>query len=239
MEPETDRNAVMAEGKFVAYYRVSTERQGQSGLGLEAQESAVLEYLNGGGWQLVGRFIEVESGKRNDRPELARALAACRRVGATLVIAKLDRLARNVAFVANLMESGVEFVACDFPQANRLTIHILAAVAEHEREMISQRTKAALAAAKARGVKLGNPNITTEVQAKGAVAGLAARQRKAAARAADLQPVIARIQAAGATSLRAIAAELDARGIPAPRGGRWSATAVMRLVGASAAQPAL
>ena len=141
----------MAEGKFVAYYRVSTERQGQSGLGLEVQENAVLEYLNGGGWKLVGRFVEVESGKRNDRPELAKALAACRRLGATLVIAKLDRLARNVAFVANLMESGVEFVAYDFPQANRLTIHILAAVAEHEREMISQRTKAALAAAKARG----------------------------------------------------------------------------------------
>ncbi len=227
----------MAEGKFVAYYRVSTERQGQSGLGLEAQESAVLEYLNGGGWQLVGRFIEVESGKRNDRPELARALAACRRVGATLVIAKLDRLARNVAFVANLMESGVEFVACDFPQANRLTIHILAAVAEHEREMISQRTKAALAAAKARGVRLGNPNITAEVQARGAVAGLAARQQKAATRAADLQPIIARIQAGGATSLRAIAAELDARGIPAPRGGRWSATAVMRVTGGQAARP--
>ena len=224
----------MTQGKFVAYYRVSTERQGQSGLGLEAQESAVLEYLNGGGWQLVGRFVEVESGKRNDRPELARALATCRRLGATLVIAKLDRLARNVAFVANLMESGVEFVACDFPQANPLTIHILAAVAEHEREMISQRTKAALAAAKARGVRLGNPNITAEVQAKGAVAGLAARQRKAATRAADLQPIIAKIKAAGTTSLRAIAAELAARGIPAPRGGRWSATAVMRVTGAGA-----
>jgi DNA invertase Pin-like site-specific DNA recombinase len=131
----------------------------------------------------------------------------------------------------------VEFVACDFPQANRLTIHILAAVAEHEREMISQRTKAALAAAKARGVKLGNPNITAEVQAKGAVAGLTVRQRKAAVRAADLQPIIARIQAAGATSLRAIAAELDARGIPAPRGGRWSATAVMRVTGGQAARP--
>jgi DNA invertase Pin-like site-specific DNA recombinase len=231
MELGTGRNAVMAEGKFVAYYRVSTERQGQSGLGLEAQENAVLEYLNGGGWKLVDRFIEVESGKRNDRPELAKALAACRRLGATLVIAKLDRLARNVAFVANLMEAGVDFVACDFPQANRLTIHILAAVAEHEREMISQRTKAALAAAKARGVKLGNPNLTAEARAKGTAAGHAARQRKAAARAADLQPIIVGIRATGATSLRAIAAELDARGIPAPRGGRWTATAVMRVSG--------
>ena len=142
----------MVRGKFVAYYRVSTDRQGRSGLGLEAQRRAVLDFLDGGRWELVEEFQEVESGKRNDRPELARALAACRLHDATLIIAKLDRLARNVAFVSNLMESRVEFVAVDFPQANRLTVHILAAVAEHEREMISQRTRAALAAAKARGV---------------------------------------------------------------------------------------
>jgi DNA invertase Pin-like site-specific DNA recombinase len=117
--------------------------------------------LNGGSWSLLGEFTEVESGRRADRPELAKALSACRRMGATLVIAKLDRLARNVAFISNLMESGVEFTAVDFPNANRLTIHILAAVAEHEREMISQRTKAALAVAKGRGKVLGgarNPN---------------------------------------------------------------------------------
>jgi DNA invertase Pin-like site-specific DNA recombinase len=143
-------------GKFVAYYRVSTARQGRSGLGLAAQQAAVHEHLNGGKWRIVAEFTEVESGKRADnRPKLAEALAACRVHGATLIIAKLDRLARNVAFVSNLMEAGVDFEAVDFPAANRLTVHILAAVAEHEARMISERTKAALAAAKRRGVKLG------------------------------------------------------------------------------------
>ena len=144
--------------RFVAYYRVSTDRQGRSGLGLEAQQKAVTDYLNGGAWELVGEFIEVESGKRADRPELVRAMEACRNHKARLVIAKLDRLSRNLAFVATLMESGVEFVAADMPFANKLTIHILAAVAEHEREAISERTKAALAAAKARGTRLGTPD---------------------------------------------------------------------------------
>jgi DNA invertase Pin-like site-specific DNA recombinase len=147
----------MAVGRFVAYYRVSTDKQGRSGLGLEAQREAVRSFLNGGNWSLADAVTEVESGKRNDRPELDRALGLCRLYGATLVVAKLDRLARNVAFISKLMESGVDFVAVDFPQANRLTVHILAAVAEHEAAMISQRTRAALAAAKARGVKLGNP----------------------------------------------------------------------------------
>src|SRR3954451_12657380 len=152
----------MASGKWVAYYRVSTAKQGANGLGLDAQREAVAGHLDGGKWQLAAEFTEVESGRKNDRPELAKALATCRRTGATLVIAKLDRLARNVAFVSNLMEAGVEFVAVDFPTANRLTIHILAAVAEHEREMISARTKAALAAAKARAVKLGHDNLTID-----------------------------------------------------------------------------
>jgi DNA invertase Pin-like site-specific DNA recombinase len=128
----------MATGRFVAYLRVSTQRQGASGLGLDAQHKAIADYLNGGNWQLVAEHVEVESGRRDDRPELAKALAACRVHGATLIIAKLDRLARNVAFISNLMAAGVEFVAVDFPQANRLTVHILAAVAEHEREMISR-----------------------------------------------------------------------------------------------------
>jgi DNA invertase Pin-like site-specific DNA recombinase len=132
-------------GNFVAYYRVSTERQGRSGLGLEAQQKAVRDHLNGGNWGIVAEFTEVESGKRSDRPQLAAALAACRLRGAKLIIAKLDRLARNVHFVSGLMESGVDFVAADFPQANRLTVHILAAVAEHEAKMISERTKVALA----------------------------------------------------------------------------------------------
>jgi DNA invertase Pin-like site-specific DNA recombinase len=138
-------------GRFVAYHRVSTARQGESGLGLEAQRQANLTYLNGGAWEMVGEFVEVESGKNSDRKQLAAALEACRKHKAKLVIAKLDRLSRNLAFIATLMESGVEFIAVDNPHANKLTVHILAAVAQHEREMISERTRAALQAAKARG----------------------------------------------------------------------------------------
>jgi DNA invertase Pin-like site-specific DNA recombinase len=219
----------MAMGRFVAYLRVSTQRQGASGLGLDAQRKAIADYLNGGNWQLVGEHVEVESGKRDDRPELVKALAACRVHGATLVIAKLDRLARNVAFISNLMAAGVEFVAVDFPQANRLTVHILAAVAEHEREMISARTKAALAAAKARGVQLGTPaNLTN--RARGTARSAVVRQERAERRAADLRPMIAAIQAGGATSLRAIAAELNRRAVPAPSGGSWHANTVRRLL---------
>src|SRR3954453_14212198 len=171
----------MASGKWVAYYRVSTQKQGASGLGLEGQREAVAGYLDGGNWQLAAEFTEVESGRRDDRPELAKALATCRRLGDHLIIATLDRVARNVPFVSNLMEASVEFVAVDFPTANRLTIHILAAVAEHEREMISTRTKAGLAAAKARGTKLGNPNgLSAEARAKGSVLGVERRKSKAA-----------------------------------------------------------
>ena len=145
-------------GRFVSCYRVSTDKQGKSGLGLDAQRRAVQQYLNGGTWPLIGEFTEIESGKRNERPELAKALAACKRQKAKLVIAKLDRLSRNLAFIATLMDSGVEFIAVDNPHANKLTVHILAAVAQHEREVIAQRTKDALQAAKARGVVLGNPS---------------------------------------------------------------------------------
>jgi DNA invertase Pin-like site-specific DNA recombinase len=165
-------------GRFVAYYRVSTARQGKSGLGLEAQQQAVHEHLlDGGSWSLVGEFVEIESGKRADRPKLAEAIKACRLRGAKLVIAKLDRLARNVAFISNLMESGVEFEAVDFPQANRLTIHIMAAMAEHEAKMISDRPKAALAAAKRRGVKLGGDR-GAQLTAQARAAGRAALQAK-------------------------------------------------------------
>lgn len=139
-------------GQYVAYYRVSTQRQGRSGLGLDAQKQAVRDYLHGGTWVLIGEYKEVETGKGSNalerRPQLREALAFCKKHRATLLVAKLDRLARNVAFVSALMESNVEFTACDFPQANRLTVHILAAVAEHERDMISQRTREALAAAR-------------------------------------------------------------------------------------------
>src|ERR1700740_245238 len=145
----------MSTAKFISYLRVSTDKPGQSGLGIEAQRKAVNDYLNGGSWQFLQEYVEVESGKRSDRPQLMAALAHAKATGATVVIAKLDRLARNVAFISNLMESGVEFVAADMPMANRLTVHVLAAVAEHERAMVSQRTKAGLAAAKARGQRAG------------------------------------------------------------------------------------
>ena len=152
----------------VAYYRVSTEKQGRSGLGLDAQRSAVARHIAQRGGCLASEFVEVESGRKKDRPQLAAALAAARAHRAVLVIAKLDRLARNVHFVSGLMESGVEFVAADMPTVNRLTVHILAAVAEEEARMISARTKAALAAAKARGVRLGNPNLARRLAGAGA-----------------------------------------------------------------------
>src|SRR3984885_2703167 len=206
----------MAKGKFVAYYRVSTVKQGASGLGLEAQQEAVRSYLNGGRWKMVDEVTEIESGKRNDRPALARALSLCRIHKATLIIAKLDRLARNVNFISNLMESGVEFTAVDFPQANRLTVHILAAVAEHEAQMISQRTKAALQAARARGVTLGTPNHTRIARSapKGNRASARVRGEEARRRAADVLPVIEGVKVSGVTTLAGIAEKLNERGIP-------------------------
>ncbi len=212
-------------GKFVAYYRVSTDRQGQSGLGLEAQRNAVLDYLNGGSWTLVADFTEVESGKHADRPQLAAALAACKKQKAKLVIAKLDRLSRNLAFIAALMDSGVEFVAADNPHANKLTIHILAAVAQHEREAISARTKEALAAAKARGVKLGNPRWERTIEATNAV-----RIEAADKFAANVLPIIREIRQSGISSLRGVARALTARGVKTARGGEWSAVQVTDIL---------
>lgn len=221
----------MATGKFVSYLRVSTQQQGISGLGLEAQRAAVEGYLNGGRWNLVSELVEVESGKRNNRPQLIRALRLCRKYGAKLVIAKLDRLARNVAFIANLMESGVEFVAVDMPQANKFTIHIMAAVAEQEAEAISKRTKAALAAAKARGKQLGGRRVSAERFAEIGASARQALMEKAERGRAEVLPAIQRLQAAGATSLRAIAAGLNAEEIPTPRGhGEWSAVQVLRIL---------
>ncbi len=215
----------MAKGRFIAYYRVSTDRQGKSGLGLEAQRQAVVDYLDGGRWELVGEHTEIESGRRNDRPELAKALDACRRQKAVLIIAKLDRLARNVAFIANLMESGVDFVAVDFPQANKLTIHILAAVAEHERQMISDRTKSALGAAKARGVKLGSP-----APWRGSPIGAAVTKARADAFARNVLPIIREVRGAGVTSLSGVARALNARGVKTPRGRVWEATTVRNVL---------
>jgi DNA invertase Pin-like site-specific DNA recombinase len=222
----------MANGKFVAYYRVSTLKQGASGLGLEAQKEAVRGYLNGGRWKMVDEVTEIESGKRNDRPALAHALSLCRLHKATLIIAKLDRLARNVNFISNLMESTVEFTAVDFPTANRLTVHILAAVAEHEASAISSRTREALQAARARGVKLGtrNPMMISRHHRKGTKASAIARAAAARARAADILPVIHSLWARGVTTLQGVADQLNERGIPAARGGNWSPVQVSRVL---------
>jgi DNA invertase Pin-like site-specific DNA recombinase len=217
-------------GNVVTYYRVSTPRQGRSGLGLAAQQKAVSDHLNGGDWKLVAEFVEIESGKRSDRPKLSEALTACRVHGAKLIIAKLDRLARNVAFVSNLMEAGVDFEAVDFPQANRLTIHILAAVAEHEAKMISERTRAALAAAKAKGTKLGGFR-GSKLTAEARQAGCKARTARAVSRAADLAPTIEALRAAGVTTLRGLADELNKRAIPTPRRqGGWQSAQVARVL---------
>lgn len=208
------------DGRFVAYYRVSTVKQGQSGLGLDAQRSAVENYLNGGNWQLVGDFVEIESGKRKIRPQLDAALAICKKQKATLIIAKLDRLARNLHFISGLLEAGVEFLAVDNPTANRLTVQILAAVAEEEARAISARTKAALASAKARGVLLGK---------HGSKLGGENRQR-AQSNALGLQDTIKEIQSEGIVAVRDIATTLNDRGIATPNGKRWHSTSVFRLL---------
>lgn len=221
----------MSTGRFISYLRVSTAQQGTSGLGLEAQREAVLQYLNGGKWKLVEEVVEIESGKRNDRPALAQALRLAKKHRATLVIAKLDRLARNVHFISGLMESGVDFVAVDMPEANRFVIHILAAVAEHEAEAISKRTKAALAAAKARGKKLGGRRVSAERFAQIGAGARQAHSEKAQQGRAEILPEIHKLQASGAITLREIAAGLNAQGTPTPRGhGEWTATQVMRVL---------
>jgi DNA invertase Pin-like site-specific DNA recombinase len=220
----------MPNGNFVSYLRVSTAQQGVSGLGLEAQREAVASYLNGGNWTLVKEVVEVESGKRNDRVALAGALKLCRQQKATLVIAKLDRLARNVHFISGLMESGVEFVAVDMPEANRFVVHIMAAVAEQEALAISKRTKAALAAAKVRGTKLGGRRVSAERFAEIAADGRKAWSEMAGKGRASILPVIEEVRAGGATSLRQIAAELNSRGEMTPRGAQWSAVQVMRVL---------
>jgi DNA invertase Pin-like site-specific DNA recombinase len=216
----------MAEGRLISYCRVSSAKQGRSGLGLDAQRAAVQSYLNGGSWTLLAEFTEVESGKRTNRPELARALELCRMTGATLVIAKLDRLTRNVAFLANLMESGVAFIACDNPHATKFTVHILAAVAEHEREAIAKRTREALAAAKARGKTLGGWRHGPVVNGR---LGIVARRAKTDAFAASLAPTLNEMRQSG-LSLHGMAAELTRRGYLAPRRGTWTATTVKRVL---------
>jgi DNA invertase Pin-like site-specific DNA recombinase len=213
---------------FVAYLRVSTARQGESGLGLEAQQATVEAFAKVQGGPILATYVEVESGKRSDRPELAKALAAARKAKATLLIAKLDRLARNVAFIATMMDAGVDFVACDQPFASRLTLHILAAVAEDEARRISERTKAALAAAKARGTKLGSP-VAAQTVAK----ARAARSAYATKANDTTRAVIRDIMGSGVKTLAGIARTLQARGIKTPAGRHeWQPVQVSRLLAA-------
>jgi DNA invertase Pin-like site-specific DNA recombinase len=220
----------MAEGKWISYLRVSTKRQGKSGLGLDAQRHAVTEFLNGGSWMHVKEFVEIESGKKAARPQLEEALRACRAYGAKLLIAKLDRLSRNAHFLLGLQEAGVEFVAVDMPFANRLTVGVMALMAEEEGKQISKRTRDALAAAKRRGVKLGGDRGVIPT-ARARKASAEALQARAAKRAADLAPIVKELQDAGVKGLNGIAAGLNEKGITTPRGRAWSATQVSRLLG--------
>jgi len=225
----------MAAGRFISYLRVSTDRQGSSGLGLEAQRQAVASYLNGGSWTIVREFVEVESGRNSERPTLAEALAAARVHRVPLIVAKVDRLTRSLAFLSRLIEAGVDVRFCDLPKiegpAGRFMLQQMAAVAELEAGMISKRTKDALAAAKARGKKLGGRREGQRLDEDIRAAGRAALSNRSNARAADLAPVIAELRASGITSLGGIARALEARSIPAARGGaKWSENQVSRVL---------
>jgi DNA invertase Pin-like site-specific DNA recombinase len=227
----------MPEGKFISYLRVSTDKQGRSGLGIEAQREAVARYLNGGRWTLAAEYVETESGRRSDRPKLAAALSHAKAIGAKLVFAKLDRLTRNVDLLRSLVASGVDLVFCDLPSVppgpmGRFLLTQMAAVAELEAGLIGERTKNALAAAKARGVKLGNPNGARALRGKqtGNNEAIAKIKEKAEQRATDLRGIIEGIRRSGITSVRAITEEMNRQGINAPRGGAWHPTAVARLL---------
>lgn len=212
---------------FITYFRVSTARQGASGLGIEAQQAAVAAHVAQAGGRVLAQFTEVESGKNNDRPKLHAALERCRLTGATLLIAKLDRLSRDAHFLLGLDKAGVEFVAADMPNANRLTVGIMALVAQQEREAISARTKAALAAAKARGAKLGGYRAgARKVDYR---LSIAARQKAAEAFRASLLPMVQQMKNEG-MSLRQIAAQMTDKGIRTSRGGSWTAATVSRVL---------
>lgn len=218
--------------KYVAYLRVSTARQGLSGLGLDAQRAAISTFVAQRGGTVAETFVEVESGKLNVRPELSKALHLAKVTGATLVIAKLDRLSRNAAFLLALQESGARFVAADMPDANELTVGIMALVAQQERQAISKRTQEALQAAKARGQQLGNPNGAAALRraAKGNCAAVAAAQFAADSHAVALLPILKDLREGGIESLAAIAAELNRRGILTPRRRTWHRSSVSNLM---------
>ena len=215
-----------SKAKFVTYYRVSTQKQGHSGLGIEAQKAAVKEYLNAHGGVELASFTEVESGKNNARPQLEAALLRCRQAHATLLVAKLDRLSRNAAFLFNLRESGVKFQALDIPEANTVTLGVMFVLAQHEREIISARTKAALAARRARGLPMGTPRDMSAHAARASAMARLLNTEKAKARAALVAPEIKAARSSGCRTLRQIAEHLDELGIPTPRGKLWTPTAV-------------
>ena len=217
-----------APQSFVAYYRVSTQKQGKSGLGIEAQKAAVAQYVSRNGGKVAAEFQEVESGKRSDRPQLALALERCRLTRSTLIVAKLDRLTRDVAFLCRLRDSKVDFVAVDNPNATPLTVTILIAVAEEERRLASVRTKVALQAAKARGVKLGNPNGAQAFGARSRAGAVEALKAKADSFAQSLAGIVQPLLAAG-LSLRKVAERLNAEGIVTAQGKAWQANSVKRL----------
>jgi DNA invertase Pin-like site-specific DNA recombinase len=224
--------------EIIAYCRVSTKQQGASGLGMEAQRAAVESYAKGIGARVAGLYVEVESGKKSDRPELARALAHAKRNKAALCVAKLDRLSRNVEFLARVMNAGTDFVACDYPAANRLTLHIMAAVAEAEAKAISDRTRAALQAAKARGTLLGSdrPGHWTgrekarqQGARKGAKVSAEVRSKAAVDAYADLTPLMKQWRTEG-LSLHGIAGRLNTEGHTTRRGRPWNAVQVARVL---------
>jgi DNA invertase Pin-like site-specific DNA recombinase len=214
---------------YVTYFRVSTQRQGRSGLGLDAQRAAVQSYLEGNNGLQLATFTEVESGKGNERPQLVAALRRCRQTRATLLVAKLDRLSRNAAFLLSLRDAGVRFVAADMPDMNETVVGILAVIAQHERQAISDRTRAALAAAKRRGVRLGNPHLKAGTKATARAATHAA-QLVAKSRAEELRDVVTEACSQGCVSLRQLADHLNGLGVQTPRGGTWAAASVSRLL---------
>jgi DNA invertase Pin-like site-specific DNA recombinase len=218
--------------KYVAYCRVSTNKQGASGLGLEAQQKAVADHLSGNDGELVAEYQDIESGGKDDRPELQKALRKCRLTGATLLIAKLDRLSRNRRFLLELADSSINFVCCDMPEANNFTVGLLACLADYERQLISERTKAALAAAKARGVKLGNPNLA-DVRNTDTTKATAAKMAKASARNAEIREVIYELKDEyGDLSSRAIATRLNEAGYTTATGRPWHHQGVLRVLAA-------